>query len=71
MTNEEKLRQKSIEDSLKAQKESSDRNFKQDCRRTALQMAERSTKDPAGEKGNTIQILQNADLFYQWLTKEI
>jgi hypothetical protein len=43
--------------------------FKRDCRRTALQLSERFTRDNEGGKGSVevSKILANAELTYAWL----
>jgi hypothetical protein len=56
---------------LKAQKESAILNFKHEARRTAVQLAERTSKDAAGDKNDVAGIIKDADLIYAWLTQDL
>jgi hypothetical protein len=67
----EQERDEAIKETMRIQKEQQITSQKIDCRRTALQMAERSSKNAAGEKNDCLHILADAELFYQWLTKDL
>jgi len=59
---------KQIQEALQAQKEMQELSFKQDCRRTAIQMAERFSKSHTGEKeDDPLRIISNAEVIYQWM----
>lgn len=46
--------------------------FRQDCRRTSLQLAERFTKDAEGLKsGEVVNIIQNAEILYLWMVQDL
>ena len=57
-----------IQQNLQAQKEAQDQAFKQDCRRTAINLSERFTRDGNGGKsGSASDIISNAEIIYNWL----
>ncbi len=62
------LQQKQIQENLQAQKDAGELIFKQDCRRTAVQMAERFSKANGGDKEHDpVKIISNAEVIYQWM----
>ena len=57
-----------LELNLQAQKEAQEQAFKQDCRRTAINLSERFTRDADGGKsGDVSNIISNAEIIYTWL----
>jgi len=55
----------------KAQQESEDRAWKQDCRRTALQLSERFSKGADMQhESDPVKIIANAEVLYVWLTND-
>lgn len=70
MTNQERELAAQIRKNARIQKESSVLVFKQDSRRTALQLSERCTKGNGLNHPQPNEILLNAELFYEWLINE-
>lgn len=70
MTSEEKAQRAILQQNLRAQQNSQEKAFKQDCRRTAMQLAERCTRGQDGGKTAEIEdIVLNAEIIYDWLIK--
>lgn len=68
MDSNEKAQRAIILQQQKLQKETQLAIFKQDCRRTAIQLSERFSKDPGdGGKADVVTIIANAELVYMWL----
>ncbi len=61
------VRHSTVEMQLAAQKETENQRTKYESRRTALQIAERTCRNLEGSKGNSAEVLQDAELIYQWL----
>lgn len=58
----------SIKENLKAQQEVQDKLWKQDCRRTSIQLAERFSKDiNNSHESDPVRIIANAEILYRWL----
>lgn len=61
---QDELLQKQIQEHQQAQ----ELIFKQDCRKTAINMAERFSKTMNGDKEyDAIKIISNAEVIYQWM----
>ena len=55
-------------ESRTARKEEKELDFKRDCRRTALQLAERCSKNKEGDKvSDPIELTANSEILYRWL----
>lgn len=68
MNDYEMARIKQMEDTAKYQKESQLLAYKQDCRRTAIQLSERFSVDGSGNKPADVSIIiMNAELVYEWM----
>lgn len=64
----DEVQQRLIQVNLKSQQEAQDKVWKQDCRKTSLQLAERFSKGADMQhESDPIRITGNAEILYRWL----